>query len=72
MLVLSRKPGETVLIGYEVEVEVLSVDGQKAKLGIHAPGYMSIVLDEVIKPPEGLDDYLSNSPPPIAKKDNND
>lgn len=37
MLVLTRRAGESILIGDDVEVTVLAVDGSKVRLGIKAP-----------------------------------
>ena len=37
MLVLTRKPGQSIMIGDGVEVQVLSVAGEKVRLGITAP-----------------------------------
>jgi len=37
MLVLSRKKGETVVIGRDIEVIVLSVSGNRVKLGLQGP-----------------------------------
>lgn len=37
MLVLSRKPGEKVLIADEITISVLSVQGNRVRLGIEAP-----------------------------------
>lgn len=37
MLALTRKKGETIIIGDNVEVTVLSVSGEQVKLGIEAP-----------------------------------
>jgi carbon storage regulator len=37
MLVLRRRAGESVLIGDEIEVELLAVNQQGAKIGIRAP-----------------------------------
>jgi carbon storage regulator len=37
MLVLSRKPGEALRIGEEVEVTVVEVKGDMVRLGIQAP-----------------------------------
>lgn len=37
MLVLSRKAGESIGIGPEVEITVLAVQGNKVRLGISAP-----------------------------------
>lgn len=37
MLILARKAGEKILIGSDIEVEVLEVRGDAVKLGISAP-----------------------------------
>ena len=37
MLVLTRKPGQSIMIGDGIEVQVLSVAGEKVRLGITAP-----------------------------------
>lgn len=47
MLVLTRKPGQSIMIGDGVEVRVLSVAGEKVRLGITAPRDVSIFRDEV-------------------------
>jgi carbon storage regulator len=47
MLVLTRKPGQSIMIGDGVEVQVLSVAGEKVRLGISAPRDVSIFRNEV-------------------------
>ena len=47
MLVLTRKPGQSIMIGDGVEVQVLSVGGEKVRLGITAPRDVSIFRNEV-------------------------
>jgi carbon storage regulator len=47
MLVLTRKPGQSIMIGDGVEVQVLSVAGEKVRLGITAPRDVSIFRHEV-------------------------
>ncbi|MBN2578817.1 MAG: carbon storage regulator [Pirellulales bacterium] len=42
MLVLTRKNGETVNIGKEIEVKVLSINRNVVKLGFSAPPQMTI------------------------------
>jgi carbon storage regulator len=48
MLVLRRRAGESFLIGDEIEVEVLAVTQQGAKIGIRAPKE-TIVLRKELK-----------------------
>ena len=47
MLVLTRKPSQSIMIGDGVEVQVLSVSGEKVRLGITAPRDVSIFRNEV-------------------------
>lgn len=47
MLVLTRKLGQSIMIGDRVEVQVLSVAGEKVRLGITAPEDVSIFRNEV-------------------------
>lgn len=48
MLVLTRKPGQSIMIGDGIEVQVLSVAGEKVRLGISAPRDVAIYRDEVL------------------------
>lgn len=47
MLVLSRKPGEKLIIGEDVVITVLSVEGDKVKLGIEAPKNVQVYRKEL-------------------------
>lgn len=47
MLVLSRKKGETIVIGGEIEVTVLEVQGDTVKLGIAAPKQVEVFRKEL-------------------------
>jgi len=47
MLVLSRKTGEKVLIGDEVEVTIVRVGPNTVRIGIEAPKHMNIVREEL-------------------------
>ena len=47
MLVIRRRPGETVVIGEDVEVEVLSSSSSQVKLGIRAPRQINVVRQEI-------------------------
>lgn len=48
MLVLSRKKGESIVISEEIEVTVLSVEGDTVKLGIKAPKQIEIFRKEIL------------------------
>lgn len=47
MLVISRKAGETLLIGENIEITVLEAVGDKIKLGITAPRDVKIIRSEL-------------------------
>ncbi|MBN2416485.1 carbon storage regulator CsrA [bacterium] len=47
MLVLTRKIGESVQIGPELQVMVLSVQGKSVKIGVTAPREVSVYRKEV-------------------------
>lgn len=47
MLILTRRPGERVVIGDEVLVTVMSVSGHTVRLGISAPQGVPIYREEI-------------------------
>ncbi len=47
MLVLSRKPGESIVIANDIKVTVLEVIGNRIRLGIEAPKNVPIVRAEL-------------------------
>ncbi len=47
MLVLTRKKGETVMIGDDIEIVVLGSEGEAVKIGIRAPKHVDIHRKEV-------------------------
>lgn len=47
MLVLSRKPGERILIGDDVAVTIVRIGPNTVRLGIDAPREMNIVREEL-------------------------
>lgn len=56
MLVLTRKPGQSIMIGDGVEVQVLSVAGEKVRLGMTAPRDVAIFRNEVYERIENEND----------------
>ena len=51
MLVLTRRIGETIHVGSNVEIKFLSVRGKHAKVGIQAPRTIEILRGELLKGP---------------------
>jgi carbon storage regulator len=47
MLVLTRRPHEAIIIGDHIEVKVLSVDGEKVRIGIQAPREIPVYRLEI-------------------------
>ena len=47
MLILTRRVGETVMIGDEVTVTVLRVKGNQVRLGVNAPKTISVQREEI-------------------------
>lgn len=47
MLVLSRKPGERILIGDSIAVTIVRIGPTTVRLGIDAPREMNIVREEI-------------------------
>ena len=47
MLVFTRKKGESLIIGNEIEVSILGVSGGSIKVGISAPRHISVHRQEV-------------------------
>jgi carbon storage regulator len=47
MLVLTRKPKESIMVGDQIEISVLSVTGEKVRIGIEAPREIPVFRKEV-------------------------
>ncbi len=49
MLILTRKPGETIAIGEDIKITVLGIQGKQVKIGIAAPENVSVFREEIFK-----------------------
>ncbi len=47
MLVLTRKVGQSIVIGDEIEVVILEVRGEQVRVGIRAPKNVSVHRKEI-------------------------
>jgi carbon storage regulator len=47
MLILTRRVGETLMIGDEVTVTVLGVKGNQVRLGVNAPRTVAVHREEI-------------------------
>ncbi|MGE7944138.1 carbon storage regulator CsrA [Lysinibacillus xylanilyticus] len=49
MLVLSRKKDESIMIGEQIEIKILAVEGEQIKIGIVAPKTVKVHRSEVFE-----------------------
>lgn len=47
MLILTRRAGETLRIGDDVEVTVMAVNGSQVRIGIKAPKHVVVDREEI-------------------------
>jgi len=47
VLVLTRKPNQSIMIGDEIEISVLAIMGEKVRIGIDAPRSIPVFREEV-------------------------
>ncbi len=57
MLILTRRVGETLMIGNDITVTVLGVKGNQVRVGVNAPKDISVhreeIYDRIQEEPEG-------------------
>lgn len=53
MLILTRRVGETLMIGDEVSVTVLGVKGNQVRIGVNAPRHVSVHREEIYQRIQG-------------------
>ena len=49
MLILTRRVGETVMIGEDVTVTVLGVKGNQVRIGVNAPRDVAVHREEIFE-----------------------
>ena len=49
MLVLKRKQGQSIIIGGNIVVKIIEVEGKSVKVGIEAPKHINIVREELLE-----------------------
>lgn len=47
MLILTRRVGETLMVGDEVTVTVLGVKGNQVRIGVNAPKHIAVHREEI-------------------------
>ncbi len=71
MLVLTRRIDESLNIGDSITITVLSIEGDKVKLGIKAPREVTILRQEIfqaVQEQTRLEQRLANGPEPDTFK----
>ena len=48
MLVLSRKPKESIIVGGDIRITVLEIRGSHIRLGVEAPKHIRVLREELI------------------------
>ena len=49
MLILTRRIGETLMIGEDVTVTVLGVKGNQVRIGVNAPKHVAVHREEIVE-----------------------
>jgi carbon storage regulator len=47
MLIITRKPGQRIMLGDDVTIEVISVSGSSVRIGIAAPRSVPVYREEI-------------------------
>lgn len=67
MLVLSRRIGETLKIGDDIEIQILDIQRGQIRIGINAPKRVNIVRSELLDRPRSSD--MTDSVTPTTNND---
>ena len=63
MLILTRRVGETLMVGDEVTVTVLGVKGNQVRIGVNAPKDVAVYREEIyqrIQQEKPIDDSVAD------------
>ena len=66
MLILTRRVGETVMIGNEVTVTVLGVKGNQVRIGVNAPKDVAVHREEIYERIRREEDQEARTPGSVS------
>ena len=69
MLILQRKAGEALMIGEDITIRVVSVDGTRVRLAIAAPEDVSILRSELVVAADANRDSAMEEAAPVELLD---
>ncbi len=49
MLILTRRPGESIQVGQDIEISILEIRGNQVRLGISAPADVLVLRAELVE-----------------------
>jgi carbon storage regulator len=61
MLVLTRRPGQSIMIGEDIELVVVRIEGDRVVLGIEAPRSVRVVRSELLRAVEAENQVSSEA-----------
>ena len=64
MLILTRRPGESIQVGEEIEISVIEIRGNQVRLGIAAPPEVLVLRSELV---DGSRASAESTPPNNAQ-----
>ena len=71
MLIITRRPGEKVMVGEDIVVHVMEIVGHTVRVGIEAPGSVPVYREEIWKAVREENrvaaDAVSGDPPEPAR-----
>lgn len=67
MLILTRRTGETLMVGHDVTVTVLGVQGNQVRIGVNAPSSVEVHREEVYERIQRERAGDASASPPIAR-----